>query len=72
MSLLHMGIVMNREETPVWLKRRLDRHVAKGKDSDAAQRAILNINRAHMKTKNEIVPNSSVTPLSEMERLLLA
>jgi hypothetical protein len=36
-----MGAVMNREETPIWIKRRMKRHLANGRDDKALIRLLV-------------------------------
>lgn len=53
---------MIRDETPIWIKRRIRRRMAKGKDTEAAIRVLVKKSRTHHADESDPTPFDNVIP----------
>jgi hypothetical protein len=53
---------MIREETPIWIKRRIQRRMAKGKDIEAAIRVLVMKSRTHHADESHPTSLDNVIP----------
>jgi hypothetical protein len=69
LSLILMRFIMSREETPIWLKRRIERRRAKGKDTEATARVLMKHKRLRQTAECEPTPTNNVVPFIGVSRL---
>lgn len=53
---------MIKEETPIWIKRRIQRRLAKGRDAEAAIRVLAKKSRPHRADESDLTPRDNVIP----------
>lgn len=63
-----MRFIKSREETPIWLKRRIQRRMAKGRNTEAATRIFMKHNRLHRTAECESPSANNVVPFPEVTR----
>lgn len=62
LSLGFEGTDMVREETPIWIKRRIQRRMAKGRDAEAAIRVLAKKSRTQHADESDPTPRDNVIP----------
>ncbi len=53
---------MIKEETPIWIKRRIQRRLAKGRDAEAAIRVLAKKGRPHHANEFDLTLGDNVIP----------
>lgn len=68
LSSILMRSIMSRKETPIWVKRCIQRRMAKGKITEATVRVLMKHKRFHQLVECELTSPNNVVPFSGVKR----